>query len=417
MQISNYFFSVIIPVYNSELFLKKAISSILQEKIKDIEIILVNDRSDDRSLQICRNFKKKNKNIVLINNKKNLGPAETRNKGIKKAKGDYIVFLDSDDYFIKNSLKTIKKKIIQNNFPSVIINDSRRGGKRRNNSYLNHFKNGVYQKEDFIKKLVKHKIFINECWNLVIQKNKILKKNKFLNIRLAEDNAYVMETLFKMKNILVNKKLTVEHTTRIDSAKHLEGFNSAYSYLIIINKYLNLIKHYRNNSLFTQYIFFRVHITLEHLKAYIYLLNKDEILRFYKLRKFELLKRHKILNYNYKKFKRKFEYKLNKILIIKNKKNYKLNIFCSDWLSKTAIKFFKEKSIKINKIIDEDKNISGKHIMNEKIFLFKKIKKKEFNNSLNLICHQNVMVYKHFISKLKKKKIDLNTIHHFAVFK
>ena len=102
MQISNYFFSVIIPVYNSELFLKKAVSSILQEKIKDIEIILVNDRSDDRSLQICRNFKKKNKNIVLINNKKNLGPAETRNKGIKKAKGDYIVFLDSDDYFIKN---------------------------------------------------------------------------------------------------------------------------------------------------------------------------------------------------------------------------------------------------------------------------------------------------------------------------
>ena len=51
MQISNYFFSVIIPVYNSELFLKKAVSSILQEKIKDIEIILVNDRSDDRSLQ------------------------------------------------------------------------------------------------------------------------------------------------------------------------------------------------------------------------------------------------------------------------------------------------------------------------------------------------------------------------------
>lgn len=96
--------SIIVPVYNGEKTIKKCLDSILAQTLKEIEIIVINDNSSDSTLQILKSYKKE---IVLINNDKNVGPAESRNKGLAKAKGKYIGFVDSDDYIDRDMYKTM----------------------------------------------------------------------------------------------------------------------------------------------------------------------------------------------------------------------------------------------------------------------------------------------------------------------
>ena len=90
--------SIIIPVFNSENCLKKCLNSVRNQTLKDIEIILIDDCSNDKSVQIIKETAKKDKRIKYILNKKNGGPATARNLGLKIAIGTYIGFIDSDDY-------------------------------------------------------------------------------------------------------------------------------------------------------------------------------------------------------------------------------------------------------------------------------------------------------------------------------
>ena len=89
--------SVIIPVYNSEKYIKKCLDSLLNQTFKNFEIICVNDGSVDNSLKILEEYKLKDHRIVLINSK-NEGLGSARNKALDVAKGRYIIFVDSDDW-------------------------------------------------------------------------------------------------------------------------------------------------------------------------------------------------------------------------------------------------------------------------------------------------------------------------------
>ena len=89
--------SIIIPVYNTEIYLEKCLESIIRQSLKEIEIIITNDGSSDNSLQIIRAFEEFDKRIKVINQEKQ-GQAAARNRGIEIAKGEYIGFVDSDDW-------------------------------------------------------------------------------------------------------------------------------------------------------------------------------------------------------------------------------------------------------------------------------------------------------------------------------
>jgi len=89
--------SIIIPIYNSEKYLSKCLDSVINQTYNNLEIILVNDGSIDNSINVMKEYARKNKRIIIID-KKNTGVSSTRNEGIKKATGDYIMFLDSDDW-------------------------------------------------------------------------------------------------------------------------------------------------------------------------------------------------------------------------------------------------------------------------------------------------------------------------------
>lgn len=112
MKIEEPLITVVVPIYNVEKYLKKCVDSIIKQTYNNIEIILVNDGSTDNSLKICNELLDKDKRIIVIS-QENGGLSEARNTGIKNAKGEYICFIDSDDFvdynYIKILLNAIKK--------------------------------------------------------------------------------------------------------------------------------------------------------------------------------------------------------------------------------------------------------------------------------------------------------------------
>ena len=100
-------FSIIVPVYNVESYLAKCLDSILCQSYKDYEIIAINDGSTDNSSKILKEYVDKYDNIIVIN-QENQGLSQARNNGVKEAKGEYIIFADSDDFIEKDLLKKIK---------------------------------------------------------------------------------------------------------------------------------------------------------------------------------------------------------------------------------------------------------------------------------------------------------------------
>ncbi|GIM55028.1 glycosyltransferase family 2 protein [Capnocytophaga cynodegmi] len=113
-------FSVIIPVYNVEKYLPECVNSVLNQNFLDYEMILVNDGSTDNSGNICDEYAKKYSNIKVIH-KENGGLSDARNFGIKEAKGDYLMFLDSDDFWQGTNILSDLSKVIENEDPDVIL--------------------------------------------------------------------------------------------------------------------------------------------------------------------------------------------------------------------------------------------------------------------------------------------------------
>lgn len=111
--------SVIIPVYNTSKYLKRCINSILNQTLKKVEIIIINDCSTDNSREILEEYRNCH-NIKIIHNKKNMGIGYTRNMGIECAAGKYIAFIDSDDFVDENMFNKMFKKAEKENLDVVI---------------------------------------------------------------------------------------------------------------------------------------------------------------------------------------------------------------------------------------------------------------------------------------------------------
>ena len=113
-------FSIIVPVYNVEQYLKDCIESILKQVFKDYEILLIDDGSTDSSGLICDEYAASYPQIKVIH-KKNGGLSDARNVGIKKAKGEYLIFIDSDDYIELGTLDNFNNQLEKSNYPDVLI--------------------------------------------------------------------------------------------------------------------------------------------------------------------------------------------------------------------------------------------------------------------------------------------------------
>jgi len=102
--------SIVMPVYNAERFIEETIQSVLNQTVKEFELICVDDCSTDKSVEIIENLQKKDSRIILLKNETNLKVSQTRNKGVSQAKSDWVALLDSDDKWEPNYLEEVMKK-------------------------------------------------------------------------------------------------------------------------------------------------------------------------------------------------------------------------------------------------------------------------------------------------------------------
>ncbi|MEH7180548.1 glycosyltransferase [Neobacillus vireti] len=111
--------SIIVPVFNAEKYLERCIKSIIKQTYKQIEIILVNDGSTDRSKEICKYYEEALDSISFFT-QKNSGPSVARNLGLEKAKGEFVSFIDADDYIEENMIEEMVKSILENKCDLVL---------------------------------------------------------------------------------------------------------------------------------------------------------------------------------------------------------------------------------------------------------------------------------------------------------
>lgn len=162
--------SIIIPVFNVEKYLKKSLDSIINQTYKNFEIILINDGSTDDSLKICNEYLKVDSRISLIN-QNNAGAAAARNCGIRKATGDYLFFVDSDDYINEKCLEFLVEKIDEFDSDYITCDYYKCYEDNKSIEYINLFPNEI--KEGFNKhilampgpvcKLIKRSLFKNNA--------------------------------------------------------------------------------------------------------------------------------------------------------------------------------------------------------------------------------------------------------------
>ena len=204
--------SVIIPVYNVEMYLEKCLDSIVRQIYRDFEVILINDGSEDQSGSICDRYAAEH-DYIHVYHQENRGVVSTRDLGVHKAKGKYITFVDSDDW-VENDFLSVLVGTIEEREADIVITGIWRNINGIDTKIFNNIKPGVYEKEkliSFYEKMLHYEGF-HEMGIMPYLWNKIFKRDLLLdntmgdvdsNIYEAEDQLIVFPYLLRSKKVVV----------------------------------------------------------------------------------------------------------------------------------------------------------------------------------------------------------------------
>ena len=229
--------SIIVALYNKDKYIKKCIKSLLNQTLKDIEIIVVNDCSTDKSLDIVKSFD--DKRIKVINNKKNKGIGITRNIGVSKATGEYIGFVDADDYVEKDMYEKYYNYAKEHNLDLLtsdyfkIINNEKKYFKvdnfeitniEKNNNIINLINYGPCNK------LFKRDLIVNN--NIMFSETTKFEDVIFVAkaIRYSKNIGYLNEAYYNYVIHSLSETTTVDKRT-FDIFEVLDNVNDIYSNL------------------------------------------------------------------------------------------------------------------------------------------------------------------------------------------
>ena len=215
--------SVIVPIYNSSKNIRECIDSIVKQNYSDFEILLIDDGSKDNSLEICKEYEKKYKNIrVFI--KKNTGVSDTRNFGIDKAKGEYIVFIDSDDYLESNYLKTMHEVASKYHVDVVRCNINSQDEKGNiSHEKFDDIKDKIIKKDE-LNNIIKRFVTLEDnlasyVFLLLIRKEKIPKFDT--NLTFMEDTFFYINLLLNIDSMyFINENLYTYRYNEMGASKN-----------------------------------------------------------------------------------------------------------------------------------------------------------------------------------------------------
>lgn len=252
--------SIILPIYNNEKYLERCVLSIVNQTYKNIEIILIDDGSTDKSRNICDKYSSIDSRIRVIH-KTNAGVSSARNCGIDIANGKYLMFVDSDDYIEENMCEILYKNILENNidicacffkyrFSNKIITEDY-------TKYKDSFECKTYNGKDFLELLYKGNFangLVVSSWNKIYKKE-LFEKLRFkegiineddhicaylydenINIKLIPDSLYIY---FQAENSITRSSFSEKRLIFIDILEDRANIfgNKKYEYL-----YFNTLK-------------------------------------------------------------------------------------------------------------------------------------------------------------------------------
>ena len=247
--------SIIIPVYNVEDYISNCLESILNQSFKDFEVICVNDGSTDNSLSILQDYKAKDVRIIIID-KKNEGSGVARNAGLSIAKGEYVYFVDGDDWLEANALEKAVLKSNELNTDILIFGGlSYYEGKGQNGGYSANKLPKKYLDKVFSAKEIKKDIFKfpSTAWTKLYKRDFLVKNNiKFQDIKAGQDQLPFFHSMIKAERIaLLPENLYCYRKNRkgaVTSVKKKKNFSPIYVFYGIEDmlKSENLLDEYKS---------------------------------------------------------------------------------------------------------------------------------------------------------------------------
>lgn len=291
--------SIIVPVYNVEKYLPKCLESLINQTLEEIEILCVNDGSTDNSRVVLEEYSRKSSKIKILD-KKNGGLSDARNYGMNHAKGEYIGFVDSDDWVELNMFEIMYQQAKQSNADICICN------------YKEIYSNKTINIEDFNKEFtIVHEASV---WNKLFKNSFVEEKRVKFPVGLwYEDNAFTYKLLIsKPKIVNVNKYLYNYRKERIGSIMNSQMSRKIYDIYSIGNE---IYEYFQKNNIsesqktqlefiFIRNIFFR------------------QVLKIIKLEKNNIFKLRKKLKYHYRYMDKKFPNWLENEILIKDPDKY-----------------------------------------------------------------------------------------------
>ena len=180
--------SILVPVYNSEKYLRQCLGSIVNQTYKDLQVVIVDDGSIDNSLSICREYADKYE-FIEVYHQGNAGVASARNALLDKARGDYTIFIDSDDWIELDMIEGLLHYIAEYDLDIVIcgsVSEYNDSATAVDTSYCSPL---IDNREEAVKKFILHKELNGSLWN------KLVKTSLFHNLRFAKDIWYGEDAL------------------------------------------------------------------------------------------------------------------------------------------------------------------------------------------------------------------------------
>lgn len=256
-------FSIIIPVYNAVPYLEKCLESVINQSFDDYEVIVVDDGSSDDSLSVCMNYSKSEK--VKLIHKDNEGQLLARKRGISEAKGEYLCFVDSDDYIRQDSLE-ILNNVIENYDSDLICYRWHRMDKNGNlleaEKSFPFDESGIIQKEVFLEKVISGQSFNSLCIK-VFKKSYIDQEfdyNKYAHIKNGEDLLQSICVFEKAQRIYYLAEELYFYRTNDNSVSHSINFDHISSVGVVrpalykmIDR-MGLLDEKRKKLFFTNYL-------------------------------------------------------------------------------------------------------------------------------------------------------------------
>lgn len=208
--------SIIIPVYNVASYIRDCLLSVLHQTYTDIEIILVNDRTKDESMDVIQRILQEQPSrfpVKIVNHEKNRGLSAARNTGIRESRGDYLYFLDSDDEITTDCIETLINRV-GNEYPDIIVGDYLVQGSDDFYPPLRLNTSLIKGKSNVLKAYVKESFYVM-AWNKLVKRNFILKHDLFFKEGIIhEDNLWSFQCVVHAGKVAIAKHTTYLYKIR-----------------------------------------------------------------------------------------------------------------------------------------------------------------------------------------------------------